>query len=260
MKSKYLINIIIIIFLIHRLTIVFFSGHLIHDIDGATIGSTSLAKDFWGNEVYDKNIFLDLTNRSGDRISAVAGKFITNIVYLLFATIFGDSFLHIKIITILFSFVGLLFWLKIINKFESKKTTLIFGIIYIFAPYLFLKWNLTLWSSHPESIAFTAILTYIWIKYLKSNTKKNAALVGIIAGISFSFSIFTAIPLLTIGIISLFKYKKKFTKTKIIIIIMYFFLLGIMPLTLIFLNAYNPNMNIHNTPEFKPDISEPVTK
>jgi len=90
------------------------------------------------------------------------GGLFTGILAVPIFLIFGYTSFSLSIVAILFSLGTYFFWYLLLKKYFSERIANIFSIIFIFSPYLFLRWSLVLGANHKEISFFMAAFLYFF--------------------------------------------------------------------------------------------------
>lgn len=225
--------------------------HVIRDIDSAECCHASFAYLINQNAPLDIIISEILRNFNGG--GYLSGIMPFSAFYAVIAYIFGNSYLTLKLIPLLFHTLTFLLLGILLKKNFNIKVLFFFCIFYMFAPLYMYKWNLTFWASHPESSFFSALILYLYI------AKQRPFLLGLIAGLSFYLSYF-CLPMLT-AVLLCEKFTEKKAFRSFFINFIPAFIVGFSP-WLMFRYCNTPHMvsEEKNLMMFVPDITNIIPK
>lgn len=177
--------------------------HIIRDIDNAELSKTILAHILL-LEKFSIHGITDSILDNFDSQAFIAGTLPFSLFYAFIASMFGLSYLSLKMSAFVFASGTLIIWLTIIKKYCSMKTLIIFCIFYLIPPIYMQKWSFTFWASHPESIFFSSLILLLYLKDFRPIP------LALISGFSCYLSLFSAPMVLAIIIDRYFNRKKFF--------------------------------------------------
>lgn len=193
--------------------------HVIRDIDDAELSKTILSYILLIKFETAEIIASILDNC--DSQAFLSGALPFSLFYSFIASIFGVSYLSLKLSAFIFALGTFIIWLHIIKKFFPTKTLIIFCFFYLMPPLYMQKWYFTFWASHPESIFFSSLILLLYIK------NSRPVLIALTSGFSCYLSLFT-LPMVFAIILDIYFNRKKYSSKYIIQFLLAFFI-GISP-------------------------------
>ncbi len=168
------------------------------------------------------------------------GTLVVGILAVPFFLLFGQSYIALKLVGLLFALGTFILWYIFLERFFNRKTAVICAILSIFCMPFYTKTSLITWGAHPEANFFTILSLFIFYLIFFKESKpddlpetyrKNLRLfflLGLVAGFGLWFA---QTYLLTVIFIFLiwFIFDKKFFLSKPFYAFCVGFPLGISP-------------------------------
>lgn len=110
----------------------------------------------------------------------------------------GPSIVGLKLVALLWSAVGLVAWTLLIDRFWGCRAAHVFAFLFVFAPPLFVVYNLIAMGSHAEVVTLGGIQLLLAYRYLYGGTRSTRALVAwaAVAGLGTWFTYVSILPFL----------------------------------------------------------------
>ena len=118
------------------------------------------------------------------------GSFIMSLIISLFFRVLPTTAFTLKLVSVTWSGLALAFWYRVIARFDSLKTAVIFALIFILSPPAFLRYTLAPLGDHSETILFIGVELLLLFEIIYGQ-KKNPilpCLLGATAGFGIWFA------------------------------------------------------------------------
>ncbi len=123
------------------------------------------------------------------------GPILDALVAVPFFAVFGPSIFSLKLAGLFIHLAGFLLFLVFLSRYFGARAAVFSALLYVFAPPIFLAWNLIPVGSHPETAFFSA-LTLLLLFNALFRTPSSAAFffLGLASGLSIWYS-YSNLPL-----------------------------------------------------------------
>ncbi|MEZ4651090.1 MAG: glycosyltransferase family 39 protein [Candidatus Eisenbacteria bacterium] len=137
----------------------------------------------------DAKTFQFMTYGGGSLLTALAAR----VVY----TLFGPSYLAFKILPLLVTLAGGLFWFAAIHRVFGRRIGYAFAVLYAVAPSTFVRTTLIAKGDHPEAMAWIGVVLWMATYAADRAGRRNlwAFFAGLLAGLGV-FITYSTVPVL----------------------------------------------------------------
>ena len=189
-RKKYLpLIIVILIFLVVKLTILFFG------ID-KLIWNEEQFRAIIAKQLIDGPIipFFDLQCDSYS-----GGSLVVGLLMVPFFKLLGQNLISLKLVALFFYLAALISLYLFCNRFFNRKVAVVTSLLFIFSPPLFTKFSLITMGFHTESILFSILQIFVFFEIFFNDKKYNSyfILLGLIGGFGVWFTYIFSITLFT---------------------------------------------------------------
>lgn len=158
------------------------------------------------------------------------GTLVVSFLAIPFFFFFGSSVFALKLLSISISSAAMIMFFLLLQKFFSRKTAIIFGLLYaVSAPYPLLI-SIVLWGNHNESILLSALLFYFIFHYIQKEKEdwRYIILSGFVSGFGIYFDYIFIAAFLSV-LLFLIISKRNFFFRKDFFLFVFSMLCGLIP-------------------------------
>lgn len=123
------------------------------------------------------------------------GSLVLPLLAVPMTAVFGTSVMTLKWVALLWSAAGLVVWMILVDRYFGWRVATTFGICFVFAPPLFVIYNLVAMGSHAETVTLSAVQCLLAFRYIYDGRRSMLALAGwgAFAGVSAWFTYVSAV-------------------------------------------------------------------
>lgn len=119
------------------------------------------------------------------------GTLVVGILAAPFFMLFGQTYISLKLVGLLFALGTFIVWFLFLDKFFNRRAAIISSLFFIFCPPFYTKMSLITWGAHPEANLFTVLSLFIFYRiFFHANTGGKSIdffWLGLCAGFAFWF-------------------------------------------------------------------------
>ncbi len=166
-----------------------------------------------------------------------------------FFKVFGLNAFALKMMPVCLFAGALTFWYFWLSQHQSRRLAVWFSILFIFSPYLFTRFSLTVLGDHAETIFFTAAGVFLLFKTLFASQKRwiYPMLLGLLSGLGLWMAYIYGITILSM-LIYWGIQDRYFFKKRSFLLVSAFFLIGFSPWILINWHSHFQGLLLQGTP------------
>lgn len=126
------------------------------------------------------------------------GSLVISVLAAPFVALMGPSLAWLKLIALAWSTVGLVTWTLLLDRWWGRRAAHIFAFLFVFAPPLFVTYNLIAMGSHAEVVTLAGVQLLLAYRWLYGTRRSTGALVAwaAVAGFGTWFTYVSFLPFL----------------------------------------------------------------
>ncbi len=101
------------------------------------------------------------------------GTLVVGVLAVPFFLLFGQTYISLKLVGLLFALGTFIVWFIFLDKFFSRRAAIIASLLFIFCPPFHTKMSLIAWGAHPEANLFTALSLFIFYRIFFRGAKES---------------------------------------------------------------------------------------
>lgn len=157
------------------------------------------------------------------------GSIINSILVVPFFALIGQSYLSLRIVSILFHLTGLIFLFFLMARHFNVRGAFLSCLLYIFSPPLLTARSLIFNGSHAETIVWNIIIFYVFFNLIDCQSRKsNYIILGILSGFALGCCYSVIVTIFSYTFVWFLK-NRRFFWSKGYFLYSVFFLLGFIP-------------------------------